>query len=176
MLSISVLELAFMICVLLVVGGLVGYTVAVDRLRRAGGGKTPAVLRQELEDYRLGVTTHFQKTAELLNGLTEQYRAVHQHMAEGASRLCDASDDNATLAQLRAQTPSAAVLPQVLVPSATWQRTPAPAMGRAAAGRIDVGGGHQERPPDGAPVDDRPVSQAKEKPPGGPEGKFDSEC
>ena len=115
------------------------------------------MLRQELEDYRLGVTAHFQKTAELLNGMAEQYRAVHHHMAEGASRLCDASDDNAKLAQLWAQAPSAAVLPHVLVPSATWQRTPAPAVGRTAAGRIDVGGGHQERPPDGAPVDDGPV-------------------
>ena len=176
MLSISVLKLASMICVLLVVGGLNGYIVALDRLRRARGGKMPAVLGQELEEYRLGVSAHFQQTAKLLNGIAEQYRAIHHHMVECASRLCDASDDYAEFTQLRAQAPAAAVLPQVLVPRATLERTLALAVEAPAARPIDVGGGQQERPPDGTPADDGPVSQAKTNTSGATRGKFDSEC
>ncbi len=44
--------------------------------------------RAELESYREEVTTHFETTAELVNGLTEQYRRVHQHLANGAQTLC----------------------------------------------------------------------------------------
>ncbi|GGB83482.1 hypothetical protein GCM10011352_06660 [Marinobacterium zhoushanense] len=44
--------------------------------------------RAELNKYKDEVTEHFETTAELVNGLTEQYRRVHQHLATGAQTLC----------------------------------------------------------------------------------------
>jgi uncharacterized membrane-anchored protein YhcB (DUF1043 family) len=53
--------------------------VARDALRR---------LTQDYDAYRGRVTDHFAGTSERLRGLAFQYRAVYQHLAEGASALC----------------------------------------------------------------------------------------
>ena len=42
---------------------------------------------RELENYRGQVNQHFQKTAELFHGLTEQYREVYLHLAHSAQQL-----------------------------------------------------------------------------------------
>ncbi len=42
-----------------------------------------------LRDYKSQVTTHFKGTAERVNRLTEDYRELHQHLAEGALGLCE---------------------------------------------------------------------------------------
>ncbi len=44
--------------------------------------------RQALNHYRDQVDHHFLRTAELVNELTNAYRAVHQQLSEGASELC----------------------------------------------------------------------------------------
>lgn len=44
--------------------------------------------RQEAEAYRDQVAEHFGGTSRLLRDLTLQYRAVYQHLAEGARDLC----------------------------------------------------------------------------------------
>lgn len=44
--------------------------------------------REELEGYRGRVTEHFAGTSDLLRDLTLQYRAVYDHLAEGARELC----------------------------------------------------------------------------------------
>jgi hypothetical protein len=43
---------------------------------------------QQLEDYRNQVVAHFSGTGEKLRDLTLQYRAVWDHLAEGARALC----------------------------------------------------------------------------------------
>jgi uncharacterized membrane-anchored protein YhcB (DUF1043 family) len=43
---------------------------------------------QDKKAYEDEVVEHFTETATLLNNLTEQYRAVHNHLAKGASALC----------------------------------------------------------------------------------------
>ncbi|MCP3689083.1 MAG: YhcB family protein [Gammaproteobacteria bacterium] len=43
--------------------------------------------RQELDQYKSGVTQHFDKTAELVNDLAQNYVKVYQHLAEGAQTL-----------------------------------------------------------------------------------------
>lgn len=45
--------------------------------------------RNELSRYKEEVNTHFSRTAELVNSLTESYRDVHQHLAASAEQLCD---------------------------------------------------------------------------------------
>ncbi len=42
-----------------------------------------------LRDYKSQVTAHFKGTAERVNRLTEDYRELHQHLAEGALGLCE---------------------------------------------------------------------------------------
>ena len=43
---------------------------------------------QELSAYKSQVTDHFLKTAALVNSMTESYKAVHEHLSLGATKLC----------------------------------------------------------------------------------------
>jgi len=45
-------------------------------------------LLQDKRAYEDEVVEHFTETATLLNDLTERYRDVHNHLAKGASSLC----------------------------------------------------------------------------------------
>ena len=71
---------------------------------RAIMAKSSAVekLEEEHSKYREGVDAHFVKTAELFKDLTDQYRDVYQHMAQGADQLC--SDEVKTLQSDLAET------------------------------------------------------------------------
>lgn len=55
-------------------------------------------LKAQNTRYQEDVTTHFAKTASLLNDLTNNYRDVHNHLAEGAQQL--ASNDEELLRKL----------------------------------------------------------------------------
>jgi len=43
---------------------------------------------QDKKAYEDEVVEHFTETARLLNNLTETYRDVHNHLAQGAANLC----------------------------------------------------------------------------------------
>lgn len=43
---------------------------------------------QDKKSYEAEVVDHFTETAKLLNNLTESYREVHNHLAQGADSLC----------------------------------------------------------------------------------------
>ena len=43
---------------------------------------------QEKSLYEDEVLEHFSETAKLLNNLTDSYRDVHNHLAQGAGNLC----------------------------------------------------------------------------------------
>ncbi len=76
----------------LVVGLLAG--LLLGRRTSPAGQKYREVERkldQVLQDkkaYEDEVVEHFSDTAKLLNGLTESYRDVHNHLAKGAATLC----------------------------------------------------------------------------------------
>jgi len=44
--------------------------------------------KQDQADYEAEVSDHFSQTAELLRKLTDDYRAVYTHLADGAEQLC----------------------------------------------------------------------------------------
>ena len=46
-------------------------------------------LQHDFKDYQDKVSDHFSTTAHLINKLTDSYRDVHEHMANGAENLCD---------------------------------------------------------------------------------------
>ena len=52
-------------------------------------------LLEQQKNYQHEVVEHFTDTAKLLNNLAESYRDVHNHLATGASNLCD--DDAGTI-------------------------------------------------------------------------------
>src|SRR5690625_7534129 len=69
-------------------------------------------MRQEQQHYRDQVSAHFQRTAELVNELTSNYRAVHNHLAQGARDLCPEAGD--ALAHLPAPRPELGTDPSSL--------------------------------------------------------------
>ena len=75
--------------VALAVGVLIGFLLGRVKGGSQGLAEERDQVRNELESYRTQVTDHFAATAELVNGLTEQYRRVHQHLATGAQTLCN---------------------------------------------------------------------------------------
>ncbi|WP_299180941.1 DUF1043 family protein [uncultured Neptuniibacter sp.] len=75
----------------LIIGAVIGFLMG-----RSGGNNNRQTeltqqledTRQELESYKSEVAEHFEKTASLVNDLTNSYKDVHQHLAEGAQELC----------------------------------------------------------------------------------------
>lgn len=75
----------------LVVGAVIGFLMG----RSGGGAQRQAELaeklestQKELDSYKSEVTEHFEKTAALVNNLTNSYKDVHEHLATGAQGLC----------------------------------------------------------------------------------------
>lgn len=75
----------------LVVGAIIGFLLG----RSGGSNQRQAELaeklekaQQELDNYKAEVTDHFEKTAALVNNLTNSYKDVHHHLATGAQGLC----------------------------------------------------------------------------------------
>ena len=77
---------------LALLGVLVGW--AIGRRTSASEQKYRDVERkldqviQDKKVYEDEVVEHFTETATLLNGLTDSYREVHNHLAKGAATLC----------------------------------------------------------------------------------------
>ena len=81
----------------IVAGGLVLMLIMLAGRRRDKGAADELVkikreleqLKDEFQLYRDSVGRHFSKTAELVHSMTESYRSVYQHLAQGAQDLCD---------------------------------------------------------------------------------------
>ena len=55
--------------------------------------------RDEMESYKASVNSHFDKTSELVNELTQDYVKVYKHLAEGAQVLGDGREFTHVLEQ-----------------------------------------------------------------------------
>lgn len=77
----------------LAAGALIGalaYRLFAPSVREADQVKSDLdATRDELHSYRASVNEHFDKTAELVNDLTQNYVRVYQHLAAGAQTLGD---------------------------------------------------------------------------------------
>lgn len=73
----------------IVVGAVTGAGVTVWRARRGGGGASIEALKRENEKFRDEVTEHFVETARLINQMTDSYKAVFDHLSQGADKLVD---------------------------------------------------------------------------------------
>jgi len=92
---------------MLAVGILVGFFMG----RSKGDTSAPKVqeleegiaqAKHEMQEYRGQVTDHFEKTANLFNQLTNDYREVYEHLANSSEKLC--GDQVAKLKDLTAET------------------------------------------------------------------------
>lgn len=75
----------------LLLGAAIGYFI-LGRLKpeqqnRAVLEKQFSEMQQQQQEYQQEVSTHFDRTGELLNELAESYRSVHNHIVEGAQNL-----------------------------------------------------------------------------------------
>jgi uncharacterized protein len=74
----------------LILGALLGATGVWLWLRQRGvGGESVAEIKKENARFREEVNEHFVQTAELINQLTDSYKAVFDHLSDGADKLVD---------------------------------------------------------------------------------------
>ena len=88
----------FNLIITLIIGGVIGSLIGwYSALASRGDNKRKIILelesqldqaRQNKVDYEAEVTEHFARTADLLNKLTDDYRSVYTHLANGADQLC----------------------------------------------------------------------------------------
>ena len=75
----------------LVAGALIGalaYRFFAPSIKQADKVKSELDdARAELDNYKVGVSQHFDKTGELVNELAQNYVKVYKHLAEGAQAL-----------------------------------------------------------------------------------------
>lgn len=69
-----------------VIGALL--TILFNKLTATEGSEELKKLQAEHEQYRKKVDDHFVNSSILFKGLTEQYRDVYRHIADGAGELC----------------------------------------------------------------------------------------
>ncbi|RYZ94616.1 MAG: DUF1043 family protein, partial [Moraxellaceae bacterium] len=85
------LELVLIIAVVALLVGL-GLGVLLGRVRFGQGASNQLANRlqqteAELENYQHQVAKHFVDTSQRISDLTQSYRDLHQHLADGAARL-----------------------------------------------------------------------------------------
>lgn len=120
----------------LVTGGVIGYFAG-----RFGTSATKQRdLNLQLEDsqrqldaYKQQVNQHFERTAELVNDMTESYKAVHQHLATGSEALCDADTSKLEAAPIKP-----GIADQTEKAPAPAPEQPAPATEQSAAVNADA--------------------------------------
>ncbi|MDJ0956528.1 MAG: DUF1043 family protein [Arenicellales bacterium] len=87
----------------LVIGAIIGaiaYRLFTPTVKNAA--KLRAQLdeaKEELDSYKASVSSHFNKTSDLVNELTQDYVKVYKHLAEGAQTLGDAKEFTNVLEQ-----------------------------------------------------------------------------
>lgn len=70
-----------------VIGGVIVYLARTERQKDQVLSKRLDEVHSEFAAYQQSVDAHFAKTAELVNKLSEDYIAVHQHLSQGAQTL-----------------------------------------------------------------------------------------
>ncbi len=66
--------------------------------------------QSEMTSYKQNVTDHFVKTSNLINNMTDSYRAIYDHMSDGANSLCSESMIDSPAAQYQLDIPRAKLI------------------------------------------------------------------
>ena len=100
----SLIQLLLMFAVVTLIGVIVGYMIVEVKGRNKEQDEKIQELESEiavLEEHKAQVSGHFQKTAALLHDMTGQYKAIYEHMADGAQTLCDDQESVAVVKSLQ---------------------------------------------------------------------------
>ena len=90
----SMSNLVFALIIGVGIGSVLGWYLA---LHARGNNKRKVIMElesrldqatQDRAEYEAEVSDHFSQTANLLHKLTDDYRAVYTHLADGAKQLC----------------------------------------------------------------------------------------
>jgi uncharacterized membrane-anchored protein YhcB (DUF1043 family) len=73
----------------MVVGGLLFNRMSPDQNKNRELEKHLHDKQEEIKSYQQEVKQHFNETSHLLKQLAENYREVHNHLAQGAADLCE---------------------------------------------------------------------------------------
>lgn len=76
----------------LIIGGLLVWLLLPARRHQGKVEKEKRQAAKELAAYKQQVDAHFVRTAELVNNMTQSYRAIHDQLSQGVEQLC--SDDS----------------------------------------------------------------------------------
>lgn len=117
--------------------------------------------RKQHSEYRDDVTDHFKKTAELVGEMTKSYKAVYDHLANGAQSFCVEQD---ALTSEVFGSPRIIHDPQVAIGAVPGQAGAQPEASAAKPAAEQLG----ENPSDKEEVSDSPAADAAgtEKPAG----------
>ncbi|MDR9392141.1 MAG: DUF1043 family protein [Trueperaceae bacterium] len=81
------IDLSALLAAALAAGLLLGGLITWFATRQAGGGRSAAHLKEELETYKRDVAAHYAETAKRVDALTKAYKDVYDHLEDGAYRL-----------------------------------------------------------------------------------------
>lgn len=96
----SVWQIGIIALVAGVLIGVLAYRLLAPSVKQADKVKSELdQAREEMSSYKASVNSHFNKTSELVNDLTQNYVRVYQHLAEGAQTLGDSKVLNNLLEQ-----------------------------------------------------------------------------
>ncbi len=73
----------------LLIGGAAGAVITWWLARGKAGSPSYRKLERDHEEFKEEVTDHFVETAQLINQLTDSYKAIFEHLSEGADKLVD---------------------------------------------------------------------------------------
>ena len=83
-----------------VIIGAIAYRLFTPALRNASKLRSELdEAKEELNNYKASVSSHFNKTSDLVNELTQDYVKVYKHLAEGAQTLGDTKEFTNVLEQ-----------------------------------------------------------------------------
>lgn len=114
------------------------------RMRTIEGERDSA--RAELENYRQEVSTHFQRTGQLFDRITSDYRSLYEHLSSGAEQLCTPSQ--ADVLQAEPEQRKLALAHAEAAAKTTPAEAPAAASGAAATVAAASAVGHEAAAPE----------------------------
>lgn len=83
----------------MVIGGFVHRSKYSDKSQSEKLKEEIQTLEEDFDQYKTSVAEHFDKTSKLVQGLTENYVKVYQHLAEGSQALTNTDQMSLKLGQ-----------------------------------------------------------------------------
>lgn len=69
-------------------GLIVGVAAVLLFNKLRSGSASPSGVKQEFDDYKSQVESHFEETSKKFQDMTEQYQDLYKHLSTGATTLC----------------------------------------------------------------------------------------